>query len=262
MKSRLLVLFSAALLVGTFAACKQKNAEETIATADTSQNSLDWKGTYVGVMPCADCEGINISITLNEDNSYKMERVYLTAERETFSTEGTFAWDEQGSVITLETTEAETYPSVIKVAENKLVLLDKEGKEVAGELAENYILTKLDENLIEKYWKLTELEGEPIVYKGEGAKEAFITLRTEGCKVNGNFACNTFGGTYKVKQGNKLSFSQMFSTMMMCPNMDIESKFNKALQKVDSYTVDVDADILTFYDVDMNPVAKFAAVYM
>ena len=33
-------------------------AVDTVSASDNSQNSLDWEGTYKGIIPCADCEGI------------------------------------------------------------------------------------------------------------------------------------------------------------------------------------------------------------
>ena len=44
--------------------------KETIVTTvdlHNSQNSLDWSGTYKGITPCADCEGIETILTLNAD---------------------------------------------------------------------------------------------------------------------------------------------------------------------------------------------------
>jgi hypothetical protein len=40
---------------------------------DTSRTSLDWPGTYTGVLPCADCEGIETTITLSVDLTYAHE---------------------------------------------------------------------------------------------------------------------------------------------------------------------------------------------
>src|SRR5690606_18798136 len=45
--------------------------------ADNSRNSLDWAGTYRGVLPCADCEGIETVITLAEDGSFREHTRYL-----------------------------------------------------------------------------------------------------------------------------------------------------------------------------------------
>ena len=37
-----------------------------------SRNSLDWAGTYEGVLPCADCPGTKTRLTLNQDGSYRL----------------------------------------------------------------------------------------------------------------------------------------------------------------------------------------------
>jgi len=45
-----------------FCGCTPKattSLSQPAATPDNSANSLDWPGTYTGVVPCADCEGIN-----------------------------------------------------------------------------------------------------------------------------------------------------------------------------------------------------------
>ncbi|MFU8831928.1 MAG: copper resistance protein NlpE N-terminal domain-containing protein, partial [Wenzhouxiangella sp.] len=47
------------------ASAPQPSASPT--PADSSRLSLDWVGTYSGVVPCASCPGIETSITLNDD---------------------------------------------------------------------------------------------------------------------------------------------------------------------------------------------------
>ena len=47
------------------------------ATQHTSEISRDWYGSYAGVVPCADCAGIETSIPLNEDLSYQLRTRYL-----------------------------------------------------------------------------------------------------------------------------------------------------------------------------------------
>lgn len=46
-------------------------------TAHTAENSLDWPGKYMGILPCADCEGIYSQLTLNPDKSYVLEEHYM-----------------------------------------------------------------------------------------------------------------------------------------------------------------------------------------
>ncbi|MFC3879941.1 copper resistance protein NlpE [Algoriphagus namhaensis] len=117
--------------------------EETvnIPLGDNSQVSLDWNGTYKGTIPCADCEGIETTLTLNTDLTYVLVTNYLgrnDALEERNS--GSFTWGESGSKITLENTGSG--PHQYKVGENRLWHLDMNGEVITGDLADHYILTK------------------------------------------------------------------------------------------------------------------------
>src|SRR5688500_5340685 len=79
------------------------------------------------------------------------------------------------------------------------------------------------ESLTETYWKLTELNGLPLPALKEGENETFLRLRTDSARVEGNGGCNGFGGTYELKDGNRIRFSNMISTMMYCSRMEIEN---------------------------------------
>jgi len=114
----------------------QTDAAKTVPVGDTSQNSLDWAGSYEGVLPCASCEGIQTLITLQSDNSFVQETVYLGKDEKILKLMGKAAWDEKGQKITLE--DGTQY----LVGENQLFMLDIEGNRVSGELAEDYILKK------------------------------------------------------------------------------------------------------------------------
>jgi hypothetical protein len=46
------------------------------AAPHTSQNSLDWKGTYSGIIPGAG-PGIEMTVTLDEDSKYTVSRRYM-----------------------------------------------------------------------------------------------------------------------------------------------------------------------------------------
>lgn len=106
------------------------------------QNPLDWPGTYKGVIPCADCEGIEQEITLNDNNTFTLKSIYL-GKLENNKTEetGILIWDKTGNIITAETKDQSTKVSYI-IDENTLIQLDNEKREITGPLAENYKLRK------------------------------------------------------------------------------------------------------------------------
>jgi uncharacterized lipoprotein NlpE involved in copper resistance len=114
----------------------QTEAAKTVPVGDTSQNSLDWAGSYEGVLPCASCEGIQTLITLQSDNNFVQETVYLGKDEKILKLMGKAAWDEKGQKITLE--DGTQY----LVGENQLIMLDTEGQRITGDLAANYVLKK------------------------------------------------------------------------------------------------------------------------
>lgn len=108
------------------------------AAGDTSENALDWAGTYEATVPCADCPGIKTSITLNNDKTFSITEEYLDRNSKN-QDKGTFAWDATGSMITLKGKSA-NYK--YKVGENILIQLDMEGKEIDGPNKDLYIFKK------------------------------------------------------------------------------------------------------------------------
>lgn len=112
--------------------------------------------------------------------------------------------------------------------------------------------------LQETYWKLTELLGKPVVLSEKMKKEIYIILKKEGNRVQGFSGCNTIFGQYELKEGNRITFSGMVSTKMACPDLAIESEFNKMLGAVDNYSLN--GSIMTLNKARMAPIARFEAV--
>ncbi|MGU3373637.1 copper resistance protein NlpE [Chryseobacterium sp. M5A1_1a] len=98
------------------------------AAGDTSENALDWSGTYEAVVPCADCPGIKTSLTLNNDKTFSITEEYLERNSKN-QDKGSFTWDATGSMITL---KGKTANYKYKVGENMLFQLDLNGKEIDG----------------------------------------------------------------------------------------------------------------------------------
>ena len=112
----------------------------------------------------------------------------------------------------------------------------------------------------ETYWKLTELMGKPIVVNEKMKKEIHIILKKEGNRVQGFSGCNTIMGGYELKEGNRITFTGMASTMMACPDLATESEFNKMLGMVDNYSLN--GNEMTLNKARMAPLARFVAVVM
>ena len=141
---KIVFVLSIACLSFALTACKScgSSDQNQVTTDDTPQTCLDWAGTYFGVLPCADCTGIETKISLNMDNTYQVSWKYLEKNEELYVNEGTFVWDSTGSIITLENMNVEKEPTMYKVCENYLLQLDLAGNVITGDLADKYILNK------------------------------------------------------------------------------------------------------------------------
>jgi copper homeostasis protein (lipoprotein) len=116
------------------------NSLAPIRDKHNASNSIDWAGTYLGTLPCADCEGIETELTLKHDNSYSLKTRYIGNGDKTFEENGTFSWNDEGNTIIL--TGLANRPSQYFVGENKIIQLDLAGNKITGTLSENYILKK------------------------------------------------------------------------------------------------------------------------
>ncbi|MPR32971.1 copper resistance protein NlpE [Salmonirosea aquatica] len=121
------------------------STDTTITQSVTDQDrslpdSADYAGTYTGVLPCADCEGIQTEITLHTDKSFIKKTTYLgKKESAVFEKKGTYAWDVSSRTIELKGIEG---PNRYTVGENTLTQLDMSGKKVEGSMANLYVLKK------------------------------------------------------------------------------------------------------------------------
>ncbi|MDL2214570.1 copper resistance protein NlpE [Dysgonomonas sp. OttesenSCG-928-M03] len=104
-----------------------------------ARTSLDYTGTYNGILPTASGNGMDITIVLN-DSSFTKEVKYIGKDHK-FSSKGKYTWNDQGNTITL---IGEDKPNRYFVGENTLTQMDMDGKLITGEMAADYILRKQD----------------------------------------------------------------------------------------------------------------------
>ncbi|PSU48801.1 hypothetical protein C9J12_09835 [Photobacterium frigidiphilum] len=113
---------------------------EVIADAHNARNALDWNGTYNGILPCADCSGIETQLMLKQDGSYMLTETYQGKEGGDVERSGQLEWNAAGNTVTLLNDNGSSIQYF--VGERRLFRLDREGKRITGDLAENYILQK------------------------------------------------------------------------------------------------------------------------
>ena len=80
-------------------------------------------------------------------------------------------------------------------------------------------------------WILVRIDGQVV------RADAEATLSFLDGKVQGIGSCNGFFGPYE-RDGERLSFGLLASTMMACPDMDLETSYLAALSSVAAYRVE------------------------
>lgn len=255
MKNKMLFYFT------SFCALQLVACTSTQKTGDNSQTSLDWKGVYSGVLPCADCSGIVTKMTLLENSTYQLQTQYLGKSDEIFSSEGSFEWTKDGNRILLNNVKEGTGSKYYQVGENKLTQLDISGKPITGNLASSYVLTKNGGGSLNNYWKLIEVNGVAVSPVSNGKKEPHMILHTQDSTVTGSGGCNSFRGRFQLQASNRISFSPLAGTKMFCTDaQQTEDLMFKAIQNADSYYHS--GDTLQLIRARMAPLAKFVAVYL
>lgn len=120
--------------------CKQNNNQQNTTVIAESNVAPAYTGTYLGTLPCADCEGIETTIVLNADGTYTQTQLYLKGSDKTrFEEQGKIKYAASTQMLTLNNGK-ET--SLYKLEGNKLIQLDTQGKAAEGDLANLYILIK------------------------------------------------------------------------------------------------------------------------
>jgi uncharacterized lipoprotein NlpE involved in copper resistance len=130
MKRILLVVFFVLLSINFFS-CETVNRN--------LKNSSVWAGVYAGIVPAADSEGIDTTVTLSSDGTYEVYFYYVGKSTDVFIHTGTFKLSDDGNTVILDTEELAPF---YRIGENTLTQLDMDGKIITGDLAGNYVLKR------------------------------------------------------------------------------------------------------------------------
>lgn len=100
-------------------------------------------GTYSGMIPCADCEKISYKIELNEDMTYRLAYTYMGKSDNPIEKSGTYHLTDR---LLIQLDNAANGMNFMKKQPYGLLLLDKNGHEISGDLADKYQLLPLSDN--------------------------------------------------------------------------------------------------------------------
>jgi copper homeostasis protein (lipoprotein) len=298
MKKRSFLFFCSTLII--LSCNKKSDTNPEISVEDstsvvidhhTSQLSLDYIGTYKGIIPCADCEGIETTLKLLDESNYELETIYKGKSKTPFVNKGSYSWHESGNKIKLDGIKDSEGASQFQVIENGLIQLDIDGSRITGELGRKYLLQKqlpeieFDESeaaavmqqvkaeiekkvaeqavakvfsILGTKWQLVELNGKPVTNKDAKTKPYFIQLNKDN-RFAAFAGCNSMMGQYELNQETmRIKFSKVAATLMACQDMEVEQAFAKVIETVDNYSLS--GNSLSLNKARMAPLARFEAV--
>ena len=202
--------------------------------------------TFIGTWPCADCPGIFYQVNLLPDHTF-LSRMTYQDRPSRLDDRGHWQLAEDGKTLILQGEQEAPARFALHDSHN-LRKLDSNGNEITSNL--NYDLKRAPAflpiestnseiktaSLENSYWKLTRLLDAEIKAPS-GEQEPHFVLNPDTHRVSGADGCNRLSGSYQI-DGDRITFSQMISTMMACvEGTDTEKAFRDALNEVSTWKI-------------------------
>lgn len=136
------------LVALALAACKPQTPATTTGTAPTTPATAAAEpapasiaGSYAGLLPCADCEGIETTLELRADGHYTLTQLYQDKDHSSFVSEGSYTLESSGKTVHLHPANKDEYDDYYAVlSTTQLRMLDRDGKAIDSPL--NYTLSR------------------------------------------------------------------------------------------------------------------------
>ena len=134
-------LFLIAIVLSLAISCRNQNSTENNQSGNKPKTDtiIQIPGIYMGMLPCADCSGIEYTLTMNPDSSFILKSTYLgkPADHNTFIEAGQWSMVDKGKLL-LELPQENLY---LKQKGKNLLWLDKQGNEIQSK--QNYQLSRI-----------------------------------------------------------------------------------------------------------------------
>lgn len=135
MKTKFLLVAACSVIATGLVGCANSSSDSPSAATQTAKYDAQYQGT----LPCADCDGVVTTLTLNPDGTFFMESEYLANKPVKFSQKGKYTEVEEGVVeLTLDNNDKVYY----QIEEGEAIMLDQNRKAPTGALADHYVLKK------------------------------------------------------------------------------------------------------------------------
>lgn len=217
-------------------------------------------GQYSGMIPCADCEGINYTVNLQPTMNFSSKYIYVGKNVPPLEITGNWSMIGDSIIFLQSNTDV---PSFMRIYFNdSLVMLDESKNRMTGPVSSMFVLRRENKNTGDTVtainisipsvnFVLEELNGKKI-RNGDFKTTPEILIEANKSTVAGNTGCNSFNGNVKVTK-HKIYFTNIAMTRMSCPG-DGEKNFVEALNGTNNFKMENGKLILMKFD---TPVAVF-----
>lgn len=197
---------------------------QAIPDMHNSRNSLDWAGTYEGLLPCADCAGIRTRLTLGADGIYELHAEQLRSDARVMSASGYFSWLPDGNTVFLGEAGDDR---LFAVGEGRLIELNADGsrpgpdagqrilQQVPGQPPEADAITAAF--LQDHRWRLQSArDGNNASIDALFPASNPFEFAFSGANLAVSGGCNGLRGSYQINAEGRFLAGRMASTMMAC----------------------------------------------
>ena len=112
-------------------------------TAPIDKN-LDFHGIFYGYLPCSDCNGIKITLSLKQNNNYLAVTQPARDSSREYYEKGKYSWNEQTQMLTLTPRNSSEVRQYLIKDEGTIVQLNSDGSPMPKDLTEGYTLRRSD----------------------------------------------------------------------------------------------------------------------
>ena len=141
MKRNMLLMAVAVIMMSCAGNANTKKANDDTNSRTESVEQVcaaEISGIYSGTLPAASSPGIKMTLNLSADKTFTLTSEYLEEEDGLFTEKGTYTL--KGNILTTKAEEGTI--SYFRVETSQLRMLDQNQKDITGELASLYVLTK------------------------------------------------------------------------------------------------------------------------
>ena len=107
--------------------------------------SQKFRGVYYGYLPCKDCAGIKMTLSLKNKQNYLLVTQYAQASNREHYEKGKYIWDNRSSIVTLTARKDSGIRKFRIKDEGTLIQLTSEGASMKGN-QDKYALVRSDKN--------------------------------------------------------------------------------------------------------------------